>query len=123
MHVTFVTPNGVLEKSCQAPRVSSGPDIHHFILGSEGKNSQKSREKFENFSFLGTLGVVTEVTFKVSEKPKCKRYGSVVFPSFENGVKCMREITKQVWSSAYFLKNPSHFHFLEMRTCLDEVSR
>lgn len=26
-----------MEKSCQVPRLSSGLDIHHFILGSEGK--------------------------------------------------------------------------------------
>ena len=25
-----------MEKSCQVPRMSCGPDIHHFILGSEG---------------------------------------------------------------------------------------
>lgn len=34
--MTLVTPRGVLEKSCQVPRMSAGPDIHHFILGSEG---------------------------------------------------------------------------------------
>lgn len=32
----MVTPQGVIEKSCQGPRMSTGPDIHHFILGSEG---------------------------------------------------------------------------------------
>ena len=32
----MVTPRGVVEKSCQVPRMSSGPDIHHFIMGSEG---------------------------------------------------------------------------------------
>lgn len=83
VHVTMVTPTGVLEKHCQAPRVSSGPDIHHFILGSEG-----------------TIGVVTEVTFKICEKPPYKCFGSVVFPTFEVGVKCMREITKQKYGVA-----------------------
>lgn len=36
VHVKFVTPKGVLEKNCQVPRISAGPDIHHLILGSEG---------------------------------------------------------------------------------------
>lgn len=36
VHITLVTPNGVVQKSCSAPRISSGPDIHHFIFGSEG---------------------------------------------------------------------------------------
>ncbi|XP_060553885.1 alkyldihydroxyacetonephosphate synthase, peroxisomal-like [Ruditapes philippinarum] len=78
VHVKCVTPKGTLEKSCQVPRMSCGPDIHHFILGSEG-----------------TLGVVTEVTMKIRPVPECKRYGSIVFPKFENGVACLREIAKQ----------------------------
>uniref|UniRef100_A0A8C5BXR8 Alkylglycerone-phosphate synthase n=1 Tax=Gadus morhua TaxID=8049 RepID=A0A8C5BXR8_GADMO len=36
VHVRMVTPKGVMEKSCLVPRMSCGPDIHHFILGSEG---------------------------------------------------------------------------------------
>nr|XP_011442595.2 alkyldihydroxyacetonephosphate synthase, peroxisomal [Crassostrea gigas] len=78
VHIKFVTPKGVMEKSCQVPRLSSGPDIHHFILGSEG-----------------TLGVVTEVTLKIRPLPPCRKYGSIVFPEFVNGVNCLREIAKQ----------------------------
>ncbi|KAK0067379.1 alkyldihydroxyacetonephosphate synthase peroxisomal [Biomphalaria pfeifferi] len=78
VHVKMVTPRGVMEKNCQVPRMSCGPDIHHFILGSEG-----------------TLGVITEITLKVRPLPPCKKYGSIVFPDFENGVKCMREVAKQ----------------------------
>lgn len=37
VQVKMVTPRGVLDKSCQGPRVSSGPDFNHVILGSEGK--------------------------------------------------------------------------------------
>ena len=36
VHVRMVTPTGVLEKSCQVPRMSCGPDFNHIILGSEG---------------------------------------------------------------------------------------
>ncbi len=36
VHVKMVTPKGVLEKNCQVPRMSTGPDMHHFIMGSEG---------------------------------------------------------------------------------------
>lgn len=78
VHFKTVTPKGVLEKSCQVPRISSGPDLHHFILGSEG-----------------TLGVVTEVTMKVRPLPECKKYGSIVFPNFESGLFCLREVAKQ----------------------------
>uniref|UniRef100_A0A673AXH4 Alkylglycerone-phosphate synthase n=1 Tax=Sphaeramia orbicularis TaxID=375764 RepID=A0A673AXH4_9TELE len=76
VHIRMVTPQGVIEKSCQGPRMSTGPDIHHFILGSEG-----------------TLGVVTEVTMKIRPMPEYQKYGSVVFPNFEQGVACLRELT------------------------------
>lgn len=36
VNVKMVTPRGVIEKSCQGPRMSTGPDVHHFIMGSEG---------------------------------------------------------------------------------------
>ena len=48
VHVRMVTAKGTLEKSVQVPRISNGPDMHDIILGSEG-----------------TLGVITEATFKV----------------------------------------------------------
>uniref|UniRef100_A0A7N5ZWW6 Alkylglycerone-phosphate synthase n=1 Tax=Anabas testudineus TaxID=64144 RepID=A0A7N5ZWW6_ANATE len=77
VHVKMVTPQGVIEKSCQCPRMSTGPDIHHFIMGSEG-----------------TLGVVTEVTVKIRPMPEYQKYGSVVFPNFEQGVACLRLLFK-----------------------------
>lgn len=67
-------PQGVIEKNCNVPRISAGPDVHQVILGSEG-----------------TLGIITEVILKVQPPPACKRYGAVVLPSFEAGVKCRRK--------------------------------
>ncbi|XP_075558836.1 alkyldihydroxyacetonephosphate synthase isoform X2 [Dermacentor variabilis] len=78
VHVRLVTPSGTVERSCQVPRISSGPDVHHFVLGSEG-----------------TLGVVTQVVLKVRPLPECQRYGSIVFPTFEPGVAFLQEITRQ----------------------------
>ncbi|XP_043931246.1 alkyldihydroxyacetonephosphate synthase, peroxisomal [Protopterus annectens] len=78
VHMRAVTPRGVVEKSCQGPRMSTGPDIHHFIMGSEG-----------------TLGVVTEITIKIRPVPEYQKYGSVVFSSFEQGVACLREVARQ----------------------------
>uniref|UniRef100_A0A452UN23 Alkylglycerone-phosphate synthase n=1 Tax=Ursus maritimus TaxID=29073 RepID=A0A452UN23_URSMA len=81
VHIKMVTPRGIIEKSCQGPRMSTGPDIHHFIMGSEG-----------------TLGVITEATIKIRPIPEYQKYGSVAFPNFEQGVACLREIAKQVSS-------------------------
>lgn len=74
----MVTTKGVLERNISAPRVSCGPDFNQIILGSEG-----------------TLGVVTEVLVKIRPLPPVKRYGSLVFPDFGSGVKCLREIAKK----------------------------
>ncbi|XP_044253457.1 alkyldihydroxyacetonephosphate synthase [Tribolium madens] len=78
VHVKMVTPNGVLEKNCQVPRLSCGPDFNHVIMGSEG-----------------SLGVITEVVIKIRPLPKCHRFGSIVFPDFKAGLSCMREVARQ----------------------------
>lgn len=78
VHVKMATPKGTLQKNCQVPRMSCGPDFNNIILGSEG-----------------TLGVVTEVILKIRPLPQCKKYGSVVFPNFESGVQFMREVARQ----------------------------
>lgn len=74
----MVTCKGVLVKTTSAPRVSSGPDFNHIILGSEG-----------------TLGVITEVTVIVRPVPPIKKYGALIFKDFETGIKCLREIARQ----------------------------
>ncbi|XP_071523561.1 alkyldihydroxyacetonephosphate synthase, peroxisomal isoform X2 [Panulirus ornatus] len=75
IQVKVVTPRGTVERYTAGPRVSAGPDVHHFILGSEG-----------------TLGVITEVTMKIRPLPVVQRYGSIVFPDFSSGISCMREV-------------------------------
>lgn len=89
VHVKMVTPKGILEKNCQVPRLSCGPDFNHLILGSEG-----------------SFGVITEVILKIRPLPKCKKYGSIAFPNFESGVKCMREVARQRFVFVY-----AHYSF------------
>jgi len=83
VHFKVVSPQGVLEKDCMVPRISAGPDVHHFVLGSEG-----------------TLGVVTEVIMKIRPVPACRKYGSLVFPDFTSGTSCLREVAKHRCSPA-----------------------
>jgi len=78
VHLTIVTPKGTIQKNCQVPRISNGPDIHHFILGSEG-----------------TLGVITDATLKIRPLPQVVKYGSIAFPTFEDGIRFMREVARQ----------------------------
>lgn len=70
-----VTSVGTLEKSCVVPRMSTGPDVHEMILGSEG-----------------SLGVITEAIVRLRPAPEQTVYGSIIFPNFEQGVQCLNEI-------------------------------
>jgi len=70
-----VTPIGILQRDTLVPRISSGPDINEMILGSEG-----------------TLGVITEAIVRLQPLPQCQIFGAVVFPTFSDGVKFMREV-------------------------------
>ncbi|XP_047995199.1 alkyldihydroxyacetonephosphate synthase [Leguminivora glycinivorella] len=90
-----VTPTGVLEKSCRVPRISCGPEWEHVIMGSEG-----------------CFGVVTEVTIKVRPLPAVTRYGSLVFPAWENGVAFEREVAeKRLQPSSIRLMDNDQFRF------------
>eukprot|EP01126_Amoeba_proteus_P045229 TRINITY_DN5054_c0_g1_i12.p1 TRINITY_DN5054_c0_g1~~TRINITY_DN5054_c0_g1_i12.p1 ORF type:complete len:525 (-),score=106.40 TRINITY_DN5054_c0_g1_i12:119-1693(-) len=73
--VCMVTPKGILHRDTMVPRLSSGPDINQIILGSEG-----------------TLGVITEAVLKLRPLPECQIFGAVIFPTFSDGVKFMREV-------------------------------
>ncbi len=75
--VKLVTPTGTLERSMTVPRMSSGPDLNRFVIGSEG-----------------TLGVITEAVLRLRPLPPVREYGSIVFPDFEEGVSCLRDCTR-----------------------------
>ena len=76
--ITMVTADGrLLEKSVVVPRISTGPDVHQVILGSEG-----------------TLGVITQATVRVCEKAESVVYGSCIFPSYSAGVAALKEVQR-----------------------------
>lgn len=87
--ITFVTSLGVMEKKYLVPRASIGPDLDHIIMGSEG-----------------TLGVITKVVVRVHDKPTERRYGSILFPDFELGVKFMYDVSK-------FNQKPSNIRLID----------
>lgn len=55
------------------------------------------------YGFLppGTFGVITEVTIRIRPVPEVRKYGSVVFATFEPGVAFVREVARQVCMSLY----------------------
>lgn len=77
LDVNVVTANGELRRSSVAPRESVGTDPRQWIFGSEGN-----------------LGIITSAVVKLFEQPEVKRYGSIIFPSFEQGTAFMYELAK-----------------------------
>ncbi|HRI02256.1 MAG TPA: FAD-binding oxidoreductase [Pyrinomonadaceae bacterium] len=73
--ITVATADGKLERSSAAPRESVGPDLRRLIFGSEG-----------------TLGIVTSAIVKLFPQPEAQEYGSVLFPSYEDGYAFMHEL-------------------------------
>ena len=60
------------------PASSAGPDIREMILGSEGR-----------------MGIITEVTVRVSSLPETESFQVVFFPSWEIGLKAARTLIQQ----------------------------
>src|SRR5271170_8137888 len=76
--VNAVTPMGELSHGCVAPRESIGADPRQWMFGSEGN-----------------LGIITAATVKIFPLPEVQRYGSIIFPSFEQGFDFLYELTQR----------------------------
>lgn len=78
LDITVATADGRLERLNQAPRESVGSDLRRLIFGSEG-----------------TLGIITSAVVKLFPLPEMQEYGSVLFPTFEDGFGFMQELTRK----------------------------
>lgn len=95
INVKIVTPEGVFTKEQNCPRVSSGPDLNEFVLGSEG-----------------TLGVITEAVIKVRPMPKKKVFDSLIFHDFDIGVQFMNDVSNsKIWPASIRLIDNIQFQF------------
>jgi alkyldihydroxyacetonephosphate synthase len=77
LNIKIVTPMGTFQKGNDWPRVSSGPDINNFIMGSEG-----------------SMGIITEAIIRVREVPQVKIFDSIIFPDFDSGIRFMHDVAR-----------------------------
>ncbi|MER3431788.1 MAG: oxidase [Blastocatellia bacterium] len=73
--ITAATADGKLTRTTAAPRESVGPDLRRLMFGSEGM-----------------LGIITSAVVKLFPLPEAQEYGSVLFPSYEDGYAFMQEM-------------------------------
>src|SRR5258705_10675078 len=78
LDVSVVTAGGKLERTSASPRESIGLDLRRLMFGSEG-----------------TLGIITSAIVKIFPLPEVQQYGSVLFPSFEDGFKFMYDLARE----------------------------
>jgi alkyldihydroxyacetonephosphate synthase len=78
LDVNVITACGKLERTNASPRESVGLDLRRLMFGSEG-----------------TLGIITSAIVKIFPLPEVQKYGSVLFPSFEEGFKFMYDLARE----------------------------
>jgi alkyldihydroxyacetonephosphate synthase len=77
LSVECVTSAGTIFRRAVNPRESIGSDVDRLILGSEG-----------------SLAIITSAIIRVRRIPEAKEYGSYVFPSSEDGVGFMYDVSQ-----------------------------
>ena len=78
-----VLPGGRIVRTRPVPRASTGPDLRAFFIGSEG-----------------TLGILTEATFRVHPAPEGSRRHAYSFGDMHAGLETIREVVRAGWRPA-----------------------
>lgn len=76
-NVTMITPQGVLEQVVAMPRVSIGMQLQNLLFGSEGN-----------------LGLITKAVIRIHKLPEVQKFGSLVFPTFQQGADFLYALTR-----------------------------
>jgi alkyldihydroxyacetonephosphate synthase len=78
-----VLPDGSLLRTSDGPRASTGPDLRHLLLGSEG-----------------ALGVITGVALSLSKAPEARAPRAYHLPSMAAGFEAQRQVLQAGWRPA-----------------------
>jgi alkyldihydroxyacetonephosphate synthase len=78
-----VLASGAVIRTRAVPRASTGPDLRHLFLGSEG-----------------TTGILTEVTFEIHPLAAATTHQAIAFPSMRAGLETLRRVVRDGWRPA-----------------------
>ncbi len=78
--IEAVLPDGTIINTGKGPRAAAGPDLRHILLGSEG-----------------TMGVITQVTFKILRKAEKVTHTAYHIADLPKGFDFQREILQSGW--------------------------
>lgn len=78
LDLRLAAPGGPVERPSALPRESVGINPLDWAFGSEG-----------------TLGIITRATVKIFPLPEVQSYDAVLFPSFEDGVAFLQDLTRE----------------------------
>ena len=81
--IEAVLPDGTFLRTSDGPRASTGPDLRHLLLGSEG-----------------TLGVITGVDLSLFRLPEARAVAAYHLPDMRSGFEAQREILQVGWKPA-----------------------
>jgi len=73
-----VLPTGEIIRTRKAPKSSTGPNLNQIFIGSEG-----------------TLGIITELTFRIMSLPEERRFRGFIFPSLHSGLEAVRKLYRK----------------------------
>ncbi len=76
-NITMITPTGRIEQLIAMPRVSIGMQLQNLLFGSEGN-----------------LGLITKAVIKIHKLPEVQKFGSLVFPTFNEGIDFLYALTR-----------------------------
>ena len=75
MGLEVVLPNGEVLSTRAVPKYSSGPNLNHLFIGSEG-----------------AFGIITKATIRVFRQPEKRAFSTVAFNTFDQGFNAVSEL-------------------------------
>ncbi|MEA5015719.1 MAG: FAD-binding oxidoreductase [Candidatus Limiplasma sp.] len=79
LSLEVVLPNGDIINTLPVPKHAAGPDLNQIFIGSEG-----------------TLGIITQATFKLFEQPESRKFRAFLFPDMTSGIMAGRDMMQKV---------------------------